>query len=145
MTMYEKSTRWRDVHRAPGRCLPAGGAAVAGQGRQGLRRRERVRRAALGGDPETEDRVWKLLFDVFGHSASASRRYGRRRAGAEQNSQPARLQLGTYNPSTPRSATPTSWTRRGGLAELEAAPGRRSSAQPVPSDRANVRLTAVSD
>ena len=75
MTMYEKvPTRWRDVPRTRGDVfLPVV--------QPWLDKESKVSAVAnaydelpSGGDQETEDRVWKLLFDVFGnrkHHASA--------------------------------------------------------------------------
>src|SRR5690349_14039569 len=75
MTMYEKvPTRWRDVPRSRTDIfLPVVVPWLDKEAKVGA-----VQQAYAdlpsGGDPATEDRVWNLLFDVFGnrkHHASA--------------------------------------------------------------------------
>jgi hypothetical protein len=102
-----------------------------------------------GGDPETEDKVWKLLFDVFGnrkHHASALEAI--RPTVAQALSDPTQLtfQLGTYDPDYPTFSYTDIVDAQEEVAELEALHRWAMVLHnQYPWDRADVRLTAVGD
>ena len=105
MTMYEKvPTRWRDVPRTRGDVyLPV---VQPWQDKEG--KVSAVENAydelPSGGDPETEDRIWELLFDVFGnrkHHASALEAIRPTVAQALQRPDPADLPAGHLRPRLP--------------------------------------------
>ena len=138
MTMYEKvPTRWRDVPRTRGDVyLPVVQPWLDKESKVVGRRERPTTSCRPAVTPETEDRVWKLLFDVFGnrkHHASALEAI--RPTVAQALSDPTQLtfQLGTYDPDYPVfSYTDIVDCPGGGRRTGGAAPVGDGAAQPVP-------------
>ena len=150
MTMYEK------VRRAGAMCRAAGAMSTCRWCSRGWTRRARsppsrtpTTSCGSGGDPETEDQVWKLLFDVFGnrkHHASALEAI--RPTVAQALSDPTQLtfQLGTYDPDYPTFSDTDIVDAQEEVAELEALHRWAMVLHnQYPWDRADVRLMAVGD
>ena len=134
----------------PRRRLPAGGAALAGQGEQGRRgRARRTPRCRPAGDAETEDRIWEVLFDVVRHRKHhASALEAIRPTVAQALRDPTQLtfQLGTYDPDYPVFSYADIVDCQEDVAELEALHRWAMVLHnQYPWDRADVRLTALGD
>ena len=150
MTMYDKvPTRWRDVPRSRTDIfLPVVQPWLDKETKVGA-----VRQAYAdlpsGGDPDTEDRVWSLLFDVFGnrkHHASALEAI--RPTVAQALSDPTQLtfQLGTYDPDFPMFSFTDIVDCQEDVAELEALHRWAMVLHnQYPWNRADVKLTAIGD
>ena len=150
MTMYEKvPTRWRDVPKSRTDIfLPVVQPWLDKEAKVGA-----VRQAFAdlpsGGDSETEDRIWNLLFDVFGnrkHHASALEAI--RPTVAQAMSDPAQLtfQLGTYDPDYPVFSFSDIVDCQEDVAELEALHRWAMVLHnQYPWNREDVKLTAIGD
>ncbi len=148
MTMYEKvPTRWRDVPRTRGDVfLPVVQPWLDKEAKVGAVERAYAELPS-GGDPETEDKVWGLLFDVFGnrkHHASALEAI--RPTVAQALADPTQLtfHLGVYDPDYPVFSFADIVDCQEDVAELEALHRWAMVLHnQYPWDRAAVELTAV--
>ncbi|MET0865796.1 MAG: 3-oxoacyl-[acyl-carrier-protein] synthase III C-terminal domain-containing protein [Nakamurella sp.] len=150
MTMYEKvPTRWRDVPRSRGDVFLPVVVPWLDKESKVSAVENAYNELPSGGDPDTEDRVWKLLFDVFGnrkHHASALEAI--RPTVAQALSDPTQLtfQLGTFDPDYPTFSYTDIVDVQEDVAELEALHRWAMVLHnQYPWDRADVRLTAVGD
>ncbi len=150
MTMYEKvPTRWRDVPRTrKDLYLPFVTPWLDKETKVGAVQRAYAE-LPVGSDPETEDRIWAMLFDVFGnrkHHASALEAIRPTVADALADPSQLTFHLKTYDPDYPTYSFSDIVDVQEDVAELEALHRWAMVLHnQYPWDRADVQLTAIQD